>query len=458
VVSERTITFQAGVSRTHARRGWVLAPLAVGLGTLVVAAVALWPLRSLSTDEAVAVDRARQPFGDLLHTIAHHEPAQAGYLLTLKAATLAGTDERTLRAASALALALAAALTVVLATLLLGRVEGLLAGVALGANAGAVAVSVEAAPYALGLLGVVVATLLLVVAIERRSPWLWALYAVACVVLPLIHPLAASVLLAHAAALVVRPGPRGAAGVVIAAAGLAVAALIVGWLALDRLDAPDGTGGFDLGEAGNGLIRAAGWNPLLALAAIAGLAALLAGGPAQPPAWKSTLVAGLVAAPGVVTILAAAALPVFPTHALIVCAPGIALAAGAAYRLVSDSTVLWVAAGCVLAVSAVTVGAVVAAEPGEDWRALAAAARQVRGPRETIVVLPERSRAAFAYYAPYVRTSYYARGDGAWVAVVADGPASAITLGRRAVRTPRYALLRQFRYGDHLRLQHWVRP
>jgi mannosyltransferase len=459
VVSEGTFTLQAGVSRTHARIGWMLAPLAVGLGTLVVAAVALWPFRSLSTDEAVAVDRARQPFGDVLHTIAHHEPAQTGYLLTLKAATLAGTDERTLRAASVLALAVAAALMVVLATLLLGRVEGLIAGVALGANAGAVAVSVEAAPYALGLLGVVVATLLLVAAVECRSPWLWALYAIACVVLPLTHPLAASVLLAHAAALVVRPRRRDAgAGVFIAAAGLAVAAVIVVWLALDRLDAPDGTGGFDLGEVGNGLIRAAGWSPLLAVAAIAGLAALLAGGPAQPPAWKSTLVAGLVAAPVVVTIVAAAALPVFPTTALIACAPGIALAAGAAYRLVSDSTVLWIAASCVLAVSAVTVGAVVASEPEEDWRALAAAARHVRGPRETIVVLPERSRAAFAYYAPYMRTSYYARGDGAWVAVVADGPASAIALGRRVVRTPRYALLRQFRYGDHLRLQHWVRP
>jgi hypothetical protein len=26
------------------------------------------------------------------------------------------------------------------------------------------------------------------------------------------------------------------------------------------------------------------------------------------------------------------------------------------------------------------------------------------------------------------------------------------------VHTPRYALLRQFRYGEKLRLQHWVRP
>ena len=83
---------------------------------------------------------------------------------------------------------------------------------------------------------------------------------------------------------------------------------------------------------------------------------------------------------------------------------------------------------------------------------------RVRGPRETVVVVPERSRAAFAYYAPTVSVIRYARGDGAWVAVVADTPARAIAAARPSVRTPRYALLRQFRYGDGLRLQHWVRP
>jgi mannosyltransferase len=457
VVSEGTVTLQAGVSRTHARLLWMLAPLAVGLGTLTVGAAALLPFRSLSTDEAVAVARARQPLGDLLHTIVHHEPAQAGYLLTLKAATLAGTDERTLRAASVIALALAAALTVVLGTLLLGRLEGLLAGVALGTNAGAVAVSRDAAAYALGLLGIVVATLLLVAAVERRRPWWWVLYGITCVVLPLTHPLAASVLLAHALALLVRR-ERHAAGVGIVAAGMVIATVIVAWMAVDRFDVPGGTGGLDIGEVGNGLIRAAGWSPLLVVAAIAGLAALLGGGPAQAPAWKSSLVAGMVVAPIVVTMLAATAMPVFPTVALVACAPGLALAAGAACRLLRDSTVLWLAVGSVLAVSALTIGAVIASEPDEDWHALAAAVHRVRGARESVVVLPERSRAAFAYYAPYTRTSLYARGDGAWVAVAADTPPSAIALGREAVRTPRYALLRQFRYGDGLRLQHWVRP
>ena len=72
--------------------------------------------------------------------------------------------------------------------------------------------------------------------------------------------------------------------------------------------------------------------------------------------------------------------------------------------------------------------------------------------------MPERSRAAFAYYAPYLAVIGRARGDGAWVAVVAGTPAAAIASARPVVSTPTYALLRQFRYGDGLRLQHWVRP
>ena len=94
----------------------------------------------------------------------------------------------------------------------------------------------------------------------------------------------------------------------------------------------------------------------------------------------------------------------------------------------------------------------------EDWRALAAAVKRVRGPRETVVVVPERSRPALAYYAQYLPVIRYARRDGAWVAVVADTPAAAAEAARPFVNTPRYALLRQFRYGDRLRLQHWVRP
>lgn len=456
-MSEAIATSAEGESSVSPGVAWTLAPLLVGLGTLAVGVATLAPFRSLSTDEAVALARAREPLRDLLHTIVHDEPAQAGHLLLLEAAALAGTDERTARAASLAALALAAALLVVLGTRLLGRVEGLVAGIALGASAGPLAVAREAAPYALGLLGIVVATLALVLALERDRGWWWVLYGVACVALPLTHPLAASVLLAHVAALATRRGPhRSRVGLATAAAGLALSAAIVAWLALDRSGTAGGSE--DLASFGRGLLAAIGWSPVLVAAAVAGLASIAAGRPTRVPLWKTSLVAGMVVSPALVAVVAGAFLAIFPDPALVACAPGLALAAGAACRLLPNRQTLWIGALAFAAVAAVTVGITVAAPAPEDWHRLAAAAHRVRGSDESFVVLPPRSRAAFSYYAPTTRTTLYARGNGAWVAVAADSPAAAIAIGRRAVRTPRYALLRQFRYGSGLRLQHWVRP
>ena len=99
-------------------------------------------------------------------------------------------------------------------------------------------------------------------------------------------------------------------------------------MAADRLDAPDGAGALDLERLGRGLAHAAGWNPILLAAAIGGLVALFLGRSGLPGRWCAVLVASLIAAPVVATLLAAIALPVH-TGALVLCAPGIALAAGA---------------------------------------------------------------------------------------------------------------------------------
>ena len=162
--------------------------------------------------------------------------------------------------------------------MLLGRVGGLVAGIAFAVNAGVVEASREARPYALGLLGIVVATLLFVVALERGGGWRWIPYAVAAAALPLTHPLAASVLAAHGAALLAlrdRPDLRRAGVALIA--GTAAAGLLLAWMAADRFDAPDGAGALDLERLGRGLAHAAGWNPVLVAAAIAGLVALFMG-------------------------------------------------------------------------------------------------------------------------------------------------------------------------------------
>ena len=445
-------------TRTPAALAWRLAPVGVALGSLCLGAAALGR-RPLTTAEAVSVAQAHGSLGSVLSTIVHDDPGQAGGLLLLKLAATVGADERTIRAPSAIAAALAAGLLVVLGTILLGRVGGVVAGIALAANAGVVEASREAIPYALGLLGIVVATLLFVFALERGGGWRWIPYAAAAAVLPLTHPLAASVLAAHGVALVAlrdRPDLRRAGVALIA--GIAVAGLLLAWMAADRFDAPDGAGALDLERLGGGLGHAIGWNPVLVFAAIAGLIALFMGRVTVPCPWCGALVAGLIVAPVVATLLAAIALPVY-VGALVLCAPGIALAAGATAALLGTVRgLVWAGLAVLLVASAATIAVRLSAPVDEDWRALAAAVKRVRGPRETVVVVPERSRAAFAYYAPYVPVIRFARGEGAWVAVVASTPAGAVTAARPSARTPTYALLRQFRYGDDLRLQHWVRP
>ncbi|MSO96173.1 MAG: hypothetical protein EXQ81_10365 [Thermoleophilia bacterium] len=445
------------VERARSTIAWLLAPVLVALGSLALGAIALGS-RSITTAEATPIARAGGSLGDLLLTI-ETAPAQAGHLVALHVAMTVGDDELTLRAPSVLAVALAAGLLVVLGTMLLGRVGGLVAGIALAANAGVVVASREARPYALGILGVVVATLLLVVALERGGGWRWAPYALAAAALPLLHPLAASVLAAHGGALIARRDRADlrTAGIALVS-GTAVAGCLLAWMAADRFDS-SALDSLALDRLGRGLASAGGWNPVLALAAIAGIVFLFRSAHSLSPArWVGVLVVGLIAAPVVVTLLAAVALPVH-AGALVLCAPGIALAVGATGLLLSTVRGLVAAGlGLLLIASTATIAMRLSQPVHEDWRALAAAVKRVKGPRETVVVVPEESRAAFAYYAPYVTTIRFARGEGAWVAVRADTSDRAIDASRPYVSTPRYALLRQFKYGDGLRLQHWVRP
>ena len=459
-MTEGNAVFSAPVATPSAlvALAWRLAPLWVGLGSLALGAITLGG-RSLTSSEATSLATADGPFRTLISTIVHDDPARSGHLLVLHGATAVGSDERAIRAPSAIAVALAAALIVMLGTMLLGRVGGVVAGIALAANAGVVVASREARPYALGILGIVAVTLLLVVALERGGGWRWVPYALTAAALPLLHPLAASVLAAHGAALIARRDRADlrTAGIALVA-GTALAACLLIWMAADRFDSAQ-LGALDLERLGRGLASGGGWNPVLAIAAVAGIVFLFRTAHSlAPERWIGVLVAGLIAAPIAVTLLAAVALPLH-AGALVLCAPGVALAVGAVALFLSPVRGL-VAAGLavLLMASTVTISARLLQPVDEDWRALAAAVKRVKGPKETVVVLSEGSRAAFAYYAPYVPTIRFARGEGAWIAVSAESADAAIEASRPFVATPRYALLRQFRYGETLRLQHWVRP
>ena len=226
-------------------------PRGVALGSLALGVVALGH-RSLTIDEAASAAATRGSLGSVLSRIVHDDPGQAGSLLLLKLAQAFGDGETALRLPFAVAVALAAGLLVVLGTMLLERVGGLVAGLAFAANAGVVEASREARPYAFGLLGIVLATLLFVFALERGGGWRWIPYAVIAAGLPLTHPLAASALAAHGAALIAlreRPDLR-RAGIALVA-GTVVAGGLLAWMAADRFDVPDGAGALDLADLGH---------------------------------------------------------------------------------------------------------------------------------------------------------------------------------------------------------------
>jgi hypothetical protein len=108
-------------------------------------------------------------------------------------------------------------------------------------------------------------------------------------------------------------------------------------------------------------------------------------------------------------------------------------------------------------VAVAALGTAATHETPEDWRAAARIARAKTDPRDTVVVLPARARAAFAYYAPSTRTSLVGRGEGVTV-VVAGDPATAVAVARQVVAPPRYALLSEQPAGSQLVVQRWVRP
>jgi hypothetical protein len=169
------------------------------------------------------------------------------------------------------------------------------------------------------------------------------------------------------------------------------------------------------------------------------------------------LVGGLALVPLGAVLVAGLALPVYPRAALAVCAGGVALAAGVGLVGVASRTERLAAGAAVLGVALVALVVAAVREAPEDWRAAAAVVRGQASPRATVVVLPERARAALAYYAPEVRLSRVGRGAAVTV-VIAGDRARATARARAVVSPPRYALLEERRTGTRLVVQRWVRP
>ncbi len=415
--------------------------------------------RSLDTDEASTVVAARGSFSDVVEHALSHDPARAGYIALLHPIVAWNDGELLVRAPSVVAAVIAAIAAYRLGRRLAGRYAGAAASLVLASSLGAVLLSRTVGPLAIALAAMLLSSALFARAVDRGNVAWWAVYAVSAALLPLTHPIAASALAAQIAAVVVA---RREVELRFAVPAVAIATLeslfFLTAAVVDRADATDGAGPLTLHDIGLGVGRALGWSPVVAALALWGVIVLVRRSRASGTGlWQPVLVAGLALMPLVSVLVAGLALPVYPRTALSVAAGGVALAAGIGLVSISDRG-LRLASAAAVAVVAVAALATAAAEgPKEDWRAAARLVREKTSAHDTVVVIPERSRAAFAYYAPEVPPSLVGRGQGVTV-VVAGDPAVAVARARPVVSPPRYALLSQQEAGSALVVQRWVRP
>lgn len=434
----------------------VLPYLGPGLA-LVLGAVALGR-RSLDAGEAVAVAAAQGSFSDVVERGLSDDPARAGYLALLQPVVAWNDAEHWVRLPSVAASVVAAIAVYRLGRRVAGRHAGAAASILLATSLGVVLLSRTVGPLALALAAMLVSSALFARAVEHGSVVWWAAYAVSAALLPLTHPIAAAALGAQILALV---AARREVDLRLAVPAIGVAtiecAFFLAAAAIDRADAVDGAGPLELDDIGVGVGRAVGWNPVVAGVAVWGAIVLFRRAESGRGLWKPVLVGGLAVVPLVTVLLAGIALPVYPRTALTVAAGGVCLAAGVGLVSIRDRVLRLVSFGAVAVVAVAAIATAATGETREDWRAAGRIVQAKTTARDTVVVLPTRARAAFAYYLPDVRTSLVGRGRAVTV-VVAGDPTAAVAVARQVVAPPRFALLSEEAAGSRLVVQRWVRP
>lgn len=279
---------RAGVEPLVAVRPWTIA-LAFGLAAAVVCAAGSW-LPSLWGDEAATLLSAERPVGSLLYMLRHVDAVHGLYYLAMHGwVRLAGTSAFALRLPSAVAAGLAVAAT----TLIAGRRGGPRAAIVAGIVAAVLPrltyAGEEARSFAFTAAGAAWLTLLLLWLVDgggRRAPAsvrrsCWLLYGAGMAALSYLFLYAATLLLAHAAILLIGRVPREslrrwaavAGGAVVLLSPLALLAYFersqIGYLGRQPLDA--GTV-LSVTWFGTGWVAIAGWACILAALAPAAAA------------------------------------------------------------------------------------------------------------------------------------------------------------------------------------------
>jgi mannosyltransferase len=181
-------TWWAGVPYTLPALGVSLAVVLPGLGH-----------RALWKDEYATWYAATIAPGELIRLLQHIDALLGPYYVFMHVwIDLFGDSATSLRLPSAVAMAVAAGLTSLLGWRLLGGWAGAAAGVVFAALPIVSRYGQEARPYAMAVAASLVATLMLLRALERPTWWRWWAYGAVVVTTGLLHVVAVLVLLPHA--------------------------------------------------------------------------------------------------------------------------------------------------------------------------------------------------------------------------------------------------------------------
>jgi mannosyltransferase len=428
-------------------------PLAVGL---LSAAVGLYDLgrRSFWIDEAFNIVLVRDGWPLFLRTIGGREPSQAVYLLFLKPyVALVGHGEVVTRLPSVLAGAFAAALLVVLGRRLFGLWVGVVAGLLLAVDGTFVEWSQYARTYSLAVLASVITTLVFVRACASPTRRRFLQYGLVGAVSIYTHFYAGFVLVAHAAAVLVRR-PRfplrllGGAWAVIGVGLIPFA----GYVVAGSRSPVEWIPPLDVHEVWSSLWFAAGENAALLVLAFVGAFFTLR---ARATRDDGALIVAWLAAPLVCGALVSLVKPALVPRFLIVASPAVALLAALAIARPARREIRVAATGLVVVFAIPGLVHTYTQNP-EDWRAAAAAARAAVRDGSTVAVLPDFGWRALDVYAPDVPRVTHPTGRAVTVLVTGSSSSRRALVGAFIGHSP-YGLARTERVGPDFVAERWVR-
>jgi mannosyltransferase len=427
----------------------IVAVVALALGLVHLSRPSLW------VDESFTA----QAMGDSYLSLMTDQYHWLYYTLMKPWTAVAGTSEWSLRLPSVFGTVLACALLVVLGRRVSDRRVALASGLLLAASPFVVKWSQQARGYTFLMALGVLATLLLLWAIDRDTRGAWALYGLALAVLIVWHPVGGFLVVpSHLVLAYQHRGrllPHGLLAAVI------VCALALPWAgqiflrstgekaSINWLDAPSPA------TAVHALLDVSGASGLGLVLAAAGLVFLWRLRSRGAFAWLATW----ACAPFAVSLVVSIAKPIFLDRYLLVAAPAFALLAGFAVVQVGQRVRPVVLAALV---AACVVGLVHwyglgthGNWRGEDWRDAARAAGQVRTDSEPLVVADWSASPAARYYGATVVD--VSSAPSIWVLRWSDEGIALTKAERVGLGFGDHHLVGIRTFGSRLDLEHWVR-